>query len=172
MPDADYWMTHLQLSPHPEGGYFGETFRTTEKIPPSGLPVRYSSARATVTAIYFLLRSGEVSKFHRLQSDEIWCYHAGRPLTLYLLAPDGLLETRRLGLALDHQEQPQLCIPHGVWFAAHLAPEQTATDTEAAYTLVSCIVAPGFDYADFELATRASLLAAYPQYADLIVQFT
>ncbi len=167
MKDAAYWITQLRLSPHPEGGHFGETYRSEDTLPPSGLPARYSAPRACATAIYFLLESGDVSKFHRLQSDEVWFYHAGSPLAIYMLAPDGSVQRTVLGLNLDNHECPQLSIPHGVWFAARIETEQASV-----CTLVSCVVAPGFQFDDFELATRAQLLATYPQHDALIAQFT
>jgi len=163
--DAEYWINHLGLTPHPEGGYFRETYRSPEMLLPAGLPARYSSVRVCSTAIYFLLKSGQVSKFHRLQSDEIWFYHAGIALTVYLIETDGTLCQILLGTALDKGEQPQVRIKHGVWFGANV-------NQENAYTLVSCTVAPGFDFDDFELATQGQLLSDYPQHKEIIEMLT
>ena len=163
--DAEYWITRLGLTPHPEGGYFEETYRSPVILPQSALPARYGADRRCATAIYFLLRSGQASKFHRLQSDELWCYHAGGALTLVVIGTDGALQRILLGATLDNGEQPQVLIKHGVWFGALVnAPND--------YTLVSCLVAPGFEFADFELATPAQLLAAYPQHREIIERLT
>lgn len=167
MNDAASWIFRLRLAPHPEGGYFSETYKSADIIPAVGLPARYDSERAACTAIYFLLRAGEVSKFHRLHSDELWFYHAGCSLTVFILQPDGSLLARHVGPDFDRQEQLQVLMPHGVWFAA-----RPNTDTAGDYTLVSCVVAPGFEFRDFELADRADLLAAYPQYGGLIRHLT
>ena len=163
--DAEYWINHLSLTPHPEGGYFRETYHSPEILPPESLPARYSSARVCSTAIYFLLKSGQVSKFHRLKSDEMWFYHAGSSLTVYVIEPDGTLHKILLGTALDKGEQPQVLIKYGVWFGANVNQENM-------YTLVSCTVAPGFDFDDFELATQGQLLADYPQHREIIEMLT
>lgn len=165
MKEAHDWITHFHLAPHPEGGYFQQTYRSPDILARSGLPSRYDSERVSATAIYFLLESGDVSKFHRLRSDEVWCYHAGSPLMLYVLQSDGSLQTSILGIDLDKQECPQVVIPHGVWFGARVIEP-------ASYTLMSCLVSPGFEYEDFELADRGQLLREYPQHKTLIEQLT
>jgi predicted cupin superfamily sugar epimerase len=163
--DAAFWIEHLHLQPHPEGGYFRETYRSTDILRQALLPPRYSSDHACATAIYFLLESGQVSKFHRLRSDELWCYHAGSPLTLYAIAADNTLDTCVLGTHLDNGEAPQILIPQGLWFGA-------AVVSERSYTLASCLVAPGFEFEDFELATYEQLVRIYPQHQALIDRLT
>lgn len=178
MNEAKDWITHLGLRPHPEGGYFQETYRAEDLLRHSGLPSRYHSDRISATAIYFFLGAGDVSKFHRLRSDEVWCYHVGRPLALYVIEPDGTLQRFVLGIDLDKQQRPQISIPHGAWFGARgleVAPEAASSMPAvqvASYTLVSCVVAPGFEFEDFELATREHLLATYPEHQALIEQLT
>jgi uncharacterized protein len=177
MNDAKDWITRLGLSSHPEGGYFRETYRAADLLKRSGLPSRYNSDRLSATAIYFLLGADDVSKFHRLRSDEVWCYHAGRPLALYVIEQDGSLQRFVLGIDLGKQQRPQVVIPHGAWFGAcgvEAASEACAESPtqSASYTLVSCVVAPGFEFEDFELATREHLLTAYPQHKALIEQLT
>ena len=162
---AETWIQQLGLTPHPEGGYFGETYRAADSVAAAALPARYTADRSLATVIYFLLKGTQVSKFHRLQSDEIWCYQAGSGLTLHILTPDGTLRQQRLGLDIERGELPQTVIEHGQWFGATVNQPQ-------AYTLVSCIVTPGFEFTDFELATRQTLLEAYPQHQAIIERLT
>jgi predicted cupin superfamily sugar epimerase len=163
--DAAYWIQHLQLIPHPEGGYFRETYRAPEMLTKESLPARYSADRVFATAIYFLLADQQVSKFHRLQSDELWLYHDGSALTLYVIETDGNLHTMFLGKDVDKGERPQIIIQRGVWFGAKVNQLNS-------YTLVSCVVAPGFEFADFALASRAQLMAEYPQHSEIISLLT
>jgi predicted cupin superfamily sugar epimerase len=162
---AEYWIKHLELVPHPEGGCFKETYRSQEIIKQKNLPDRYASDRVCSTAIYFLLKGHQVSKFHRLQSDEIWFYHAGNSLTLYVIDTEGTLHTTLLGTDVDNGEQPQVLIRHGAWFGAKVNQENS-------YTLLSCTVAPGFDFQDFELATQEQLMTVYPQHKEVIELLT
>ena len=90
MQPADYWITHLQLKPHPEGGYYKETYRATEEIPLEGLPTDFSGPRNISTAIYFLLGANDKSLFHRIKSDELWHFHAGDTLNIYVLGNEGI----------------------------------------------------------------------------------
>jgi predicted cupin superfamily sugar epimerase len=163
--NAAYWINRLNLIPHPEGGYFQETYRCPETIKHTHLSEHYSSDRACATAIYFLLEGAQVSKFHRLRSDELWCYHAGSPLTLHVITPDGAARQLLLGQELENDQRPQVLIEHGQWFGARIIQD-------ASYTLVSCIVTPGFDFGDFELATCEQLLSVHPQHQALIELLT
>ncbi|MGH3658486.1 MAG: cupin domain-containing protein [Micromonosporaceae bacterium] len=132
----------LDLLPHPEGGWFRETWRSDVTFTPPG----YDGPRATATGIYFLLAPGEESRWHVVRSDEVWLHHSGGPLEL-ILGGDGDLpgpETVSvLGDDLAAGQQPQLRVPAGIWQAARPA------DPAAAPTLVSCVVSPGFDFTDF-----------------------
>lgn len=141
----------LELLPHPEGGWYRETWRAVERIPASALPERFPGERAAGTSILFLLRQGFPSRLHRIRSDEIWHFHLGASLDLHLFHPDGRSEIQRLG-ALPG-EHFQLVAPAGAWFGA---------ETRGAYTLVGCTVAPGFDFADFELAEAEALESRWP----------
>jgi predicted cupin superfamily sugar epimerase len=136
----------LDLAPHPEGGWFRETWRSPLEL--TGLP-GYSGPRSAGTAIYYLLGPGESSAWHRVRSAELWLWHRGGPLILTLGgdgdSPDGPVE-HVLGTAVESGQLPQLLVPPGVWQAA-----RPATGTEV---LVSCVVVPGFDFADFTLAVR------------------
>ncbi len=132
---ADDIIRLLDLAPHPEGGWFRETFRD----------MGTANGRAHGTAIYYLLKAGERSHWHRVDAAEIWHWHAGGPLALKL-SPDGRTsETLRLGPDLAAGERPQLVVPKGAWQAA---------EPLGAFTLVGCTVAPGFDFAGFEMAPK------------------
>ncbi|MER7249276.1 cupin domain-containing protein [Kribbella sp. NPDC000426] len=126
--------TLLGMEPHPEGGWFKETWRSAIEFEPEG----YGGPRASATAIYFLLAPGEESRLHRVRSAEIWLWHSGGPLTLEY---DD--ESVLLGSDVQAGQRPQVVIPAGAWQAARPAGDEPV--------LVSCVVSPGFDYADFTL---------------------
>jgi predicted cupin superfamily sugar epimerase len=149
----------LQLLPHPEGGYYRETYRSEEEMTTSG-----GDRRKVCTAIYYLLEGPDKSHFHRIRSDELWFFHAGEPLEI-LEIREGQLKTITLGRSLLGEEMPFAVIPGNTWFAAHIK-------SSSAYSLVSCVVAPGFDFADFELAERATLIREYPLLERIITDFT
>lgn len=130
--NPDDIIAKLNLKPHPEGGWYGETFRDAAS----------TNGRANATAIYFLLKRGERSHWHRVDATEIWLWHAGAPLKLSL-AKDGAREEITLGADLAANQQPQGIVPTNWWQAAESLGD---------WTLVSCVVAPGFDFAGFELA--------------------
>lgn len=164
MVHADYWIKNLNLQAHPEGGFYKETYRSSENIPAPGLPDRFGGSRSFSTAIYFLLRSEDRSLFHRIKSDELWHYHAGSSLSITVLDDRGLT-LHKLGPELEKGESLQIVIPAGSWFGAKV-------DQENSYTLSGCTVAPGFDFQDFELADRATLLKTFPTHPDIIEQLT
>jgi predicted cupin superfamily sugar epimerase len=148
----------LALTPHPEGGFYREVYRA-----PTSCMQATGALRSTATSIYYLLRSQDRSVFHRLASDELWYFHAGSPLTLYLL--DEATGLTRIELGVGAGQQPQVIIPAGVWFGARvLAPES--------FCLAGCLVTPGFDFADFEMGERAALVAQFPEHARLIEELT
>lgn len=167
MPTAEEWIDALDLRPHPEGGWYREVYRASGSIPQGSLP-GFGGDRSYATSIYYLLQHGQRSALHRIKQDELWHFHDGHPLEVHALHPDGRAEVIRLGLSVAGGESPQGVVPAGAWFgAAH--PEETP---EGAFTLVGCTVAPGFDFEDFEMATRASLLEQYPQHGVLICKLT
>jgi predicted cupin superfamily sugar epimerase len=134
----------LNMLPHPEGGFYAETFRHAKSITlPDG------RLRSLGTTIYFLLQNKDKSHFHRLRSDETWFFHAGETIELLMLT-NGKVEKYKIGAVVTEGEYPQLLIPAHTWFAAHLP-------TGEGYALVSCTVTPGFDFEDFELATAETL---------------
>lgn len=144
---AQIWIRRLKLKPHPEGGYYREAYRSSERIPGSALPARYKGKpRSFSTLIYYLLEGNQVSRLHRLCSDEIWCFHAGSGLTLRVKTPSGRFKKIRLGVRPEKKEIPHVVIPRDCWFGAEVSERNS-------YALVSCLVAPGFDFTDFELAS-------------------
>lgn len=165
--DAAWWIEQLGLAPHPEGGYFRETYRAAERIAAAALPVRFGGERAFSTAVYFLLTADAFSAWHRIRSDELWHFHAGDPVTLHVLDADGrgTLATHRLGCDPASGAPPQVTIPAGAWFAAEI-------EAPGRFALVGCTVAPGFDFADFELGARRDLLARYPAQRAAIERLT
>jgi len=154
----------LELIRHPEGGWFRETYRSSEMIPDQALPERFSGNRVFSTAIYFLLEAGDMSVLHRIKSDEVWHFYAGSALLIHCLFPDGSYQELRLGADQAAGEQFQVVVPAGCWFGAEPAEE--------GFALVGCTVAPGFDFSDFEMAKREELCELYPQHAELITRMT
>lgn len=150
------------MQPHPEGGFFAETYRSTESVPQAALPARFAGVRAFSTAIYFLLESHNRSALHRIQSDEVWHFYAGGPLEVFVIEPNtGVLTVIRLGNRPDRGEVFQAVVRAGCWFGSK---PMTGSD----FSLVGCTVAPGFDFADFELADRAEMLRQFPQHQAVI----
>ena len=162
MSNVAYFIQHLHLQPHPEGGFYRETYRAGEVIPAGALPTRFSGARNFSTAIYYLLQQGDFSAFHRIQSDECWHFYAGDTLLIHVIENDGKYYCIRLGNNIAAGETFQFVVPARAWFASEPAPN-------SAFTLAGCTVAPGFDFADFEIAERKNLLAAYPQHSGINV---
>jgi hypothetical protein len=131
---AETLIARLGLQPHPEGGHFAETYR---HAPPTG-------GRGLVTAIYYLLRAGEASRWHRVtDAVEVWTWHAGAPLALTLSTDGRHIAPHRLGPSIGAGERPQAVVPIGCWQAAEPLGD---------WTLVSCIVAPAFEFSGFEMA--------------------
>ena len=133
---ADDLIERLELQPHPEGGYFRETFRDQ----------RQDGGRAHSTAIYYLLKAGEVSRWHRVDAAEVWHWYAGAPLMLGLRHGDGTVSELTLGNHIAGGERPQIIVPAHTWQMAR---------SLGGFTLVGCTVAPGFEFAGFEMETGA-----------------
>jgi predicted cupin superfamily sugar epimerase len=164
-PSPAQLIQYLELKPHPEGGFYRETYRCDEEIPLNALAERYSDARSISTAIYYLLTPDMFSTMHLVQTDEIYHFYAGAPLQVLLLLPDGTSRVVIVGPNPLDGHHPQLVIPRGWWQGSRvLAPGE--------YTLIGATVAPGFDFADFEIGTRAELTAKYPEAADMISALT
>ncbi|MFO0664076.1 MAG: cupin domain-containing protein [Polyangiaceae bacterium] len=152
----------LDLVPHPEGGFYRETYRSAMVLD-AATPARKRSAS---TAIYFLIPRGSFSAFHRILSDEVWHFYEGAPLEVVMLGEGGR-STITLGTDFSKGEVPQGVVPAGIWFASHLANDETGD-----YALVGCTVAPGFDFEDFEMADREALAALFPEHRAEITSLT
>lgn len=163
--DTKYWIETLGLIPHPEGGYYRETYRSRLSIPREALPPRFTGPRLVSTAIYFLLDEGNFSAFHRLQSDEMWHFYAGGALTVHVIAANGSYSQIQIGSDAEAGESLQAVVEAGCWFAS------CVRDPES-FALVGCTVAPGFDFDDFELGKRSEMIKLYPQHRKLIEQLT
>jgi uncharacterized protein len=161
--NAKYWIDHLHLNRHPEGGWFSETYRAAETVPADALPARFDGPRSFSTAIYFLLEQGDFSALHRLKSDEIWHFYDGAPLTVQVITPEGEHYKILLGRDGKQGECFQAMVPAGCWFGA---------ETFAGFSLVGCTVAPGFDFRDFEMADRSGLQLLFPQHSALVARMT
>lgn len=158
-------ISELDLQEHPEGGYFRETYRSEGSIPEEALPDEFEGARNYCTGIYFLLTSDHFSAFHRIKQDEMWHFYQGLPLTIHMISPDGEYKSQNLGLNYELGQVPQYTVPKGYWFAAEVSLPDS-------YTLAGCTVSPGFDFKDFELADRKSLLELFPDHSEVITNFT
>lgn len=155
----DELIRRFNLKPHPEGGFFSETYRSAESVRRDADSMQTRSAS---TAIYYLLCDGAHSAWHRIKSDEVWHFYAGAPLNVHVLDETGSLITHRLGNTLTHPDAVfQAVVPAGLWFAAECADPAT-------FALVGCTVAPGFEFSAFELADVEALKAQHPQHAALI----
>jgi predicted cupin superfamily sugar epimerase len=162
---AQYWIDRLSLSPHPEGGYYRVTYQSTLTIAQDALPSAFHGSRYASTAIYFLLAQKDFSAFHRIASDELWHFYAGSGLIVYVIDPEGNYCELHLGDAFEAGEVFQAVVKAGCWFASRLK-------NAAGFALVGCTVAPGFDFADFEMAKRSELVGICPEHRKLIEELT
>jgi uncharacterized protein len=156
--NAKELIRQLQLKPHPEGGYYKETYRSGESMNTS------QGSRNVSTAIFYLLEDKDKSHFHRIKSDELWFFHQGNPLELVMIQNEKIT-TIILGSDIENGQSFNAIIPANTWFAARVKDG-------GGYSLFSCTVAPGFDFADFELAKREDLLQQYPNLKTTIEAFT
>lgn len=154
-PEAARLIRELGLRPHPEGGYFAETYRSGERVSSGG------RRRSAITMAHYLLAGDEFSAFHRLRSDEVWHHYAGGSVAIDAIYPDG----RHQELIVGDGKCWHAAIPPGVWFAAHLVGPST-------YVLIGCDVAPGFEFKDFEVGSWTNLLREFPKLAALIERWT
>ncbi len=168
-PTAAELIERLNLARHPEGGWYRESYRSSETIAAEALPERFGGQRSFCTSIYFLLERGDFSALHRIKSDEIWHFYCGAGLTVQVITPAGEHQELKLGRDLAAGDSLQAVAPAGCWFGAELPGEG---EGEGEYALVGCTVAPGFDFADFEMADRDRLLGRFPEHARLIGRLT
>ena len=160
MNEAAYYINHLELKPHPEGGYYKETYRSEGIIPATALN-NFSGERVYSTAIYYLLEQHDFSAFHCIKSDECWHHYTGDVLLIHVLHNDGKYECIQLGAAIHKGEVLQFVVPANAWFAAECALKNR-------FVLSGCTVAPGFDFADFEMADKHQLIKEFPLHHDII----
>ena len=165
MSNVDAIIKKLDLKPHPEGGYFKETYRSSGEMASDSLESAFSGKRNYSTCIYFLLRSGDFSAFHKIKQDEIWHFYAGSPLCLHIISEAGDHTKHIIGKDVCNGQSPQLVVPANHWFAAFVINKDD-------YSLVGCTVSPGFDFADFTLPNRAELLAKFPQHKRIITELS
>lgn len=160
---AKEYIQKLQLKKHPEGGYYREVYRAAEMFyidaPPKALK------RNASTSIYFLLEGKQVSKFHRLKSDEQWHFYDGSSIKIYVIDEKGKLKEYLLGNKITDGNLFQLVIKKNNWFAAELINKR-------GFALIGCTVSPGFDFNDFELADKKSMIEKFPLHSDLIDRLT
>jgi predicted cupin superfamily sugar epimerase len=156
----------LKLEPlDMEGGYFCQTYRSTEEIPVSALPDRYKRPKLFGTAIYYLLTPEVKSAMHRLPTDEIFHFYLGDPVTQLQLHPDGSSDVITLGSEIDKGQQPQVIVPRFTWQGSILIEG-------GRFALLGTTMAPGFDYDEYEAGDREELIRKYPNHRDLIIRLT
>ncbi|MCR9205384.1 MAG: cupin domain-containing protein [Halobacteriovoraceae bacterium] len=154
--DIEKIVEHYNLQPHPEGGFFAETYRSNLKIEtPQG-------KRSASTAIVFLITKDSISHFHKLTSDEGWHFYEGAPLRLFQINREGELIETTIGPDTSQGQRFQHIVPAGDWFASTSFGD---------YSLVGCTVAPGFDFKDFEMGKREELLKEFPQHSEVLSEF-
>ncbi len=163
MFDAAYWTRKLGLNPHPEGGYYKETYRSEGSLLLKN--DGQAKSRQYATAIYFLMETGNFSAFHRIKSDELWHFYYGDPLEVFYIDLSGVLQRILLGQNPENGETLQALVPASVWFASR--PLKTGQ-----YSLVGCTVSPGFDFEDFEMAKREELTHEFPAHQIIIEELT
>ena len=155
MPTAEEIIATLGLTPHPEGGFYRETYRAAGRF----------GRHHFATAIYFLLPRGYKSALHRIKSDEVWHHYLGGPLHVAEITPQGLVKDTLIGSDLAAGERPQYVVEAGHWFGSY-------PDGSSDFALVGCTVSPGFEFSDFEMGRRDELLRAFPHARDLIIKLT
>jgi predicted cupin superfamily sugar epimerase len=158
---AEKLIAHYSLLPHPEGGWYKETYKSTNNIIQNALPSNFTEGRAFSTAIYFLLEQGNFSAFHKIKSDECWHFYSGKTLLVYVINIEGNLDIIKLGSNIDNGEVFQYVVPANCWFASIPA-------IHAEFCFVGCTVSPGFDFNDFELAKADDLINEFPKLSEEI----
>jgi predicted cupin superfamily sugar epimerase len=175
----------FNLSPHPEGGFYRETYRSEQNvitILEDESSENAARQRSACTAIYFLISPGNISRLHRIKSDEIWHFYLGSPLSIIEIGnefqPNNFRETI-LGHDIAQGQLVQYTVKRGTWFGCYPAvdptdprPHSSSIMKQDSYSFVGCTVAPGFDFADFELASRSKLLDQFPKASEIIIKLT
>ena len=165
MATVDNIIKQLELLPHPEGGYFKETYRSKLSLSKEELPREFQGDRNACTAIYFLLTSENFSAFHKIKQDEMWHFYSGSPISLHIINSHGVYQKILIGSNFEKGEIPQFIVEGGDWFASEV-------ETPDSFALAGCTVSPGFDFADFEMADRQELRQKYPDHKQIINRLT
>jgi predicted cupin superfamily sugar epimerase len=163
--DAQYWIEKLRLERHPEGGYFRQTYKAELVLARESLPSGFGGTRAASTAIYFLLEGDDFSAFHRLRSDEVWHFYAGDALVVHVIDEGGRYSEIVMGSDFEAGEVFQAVVKAGCWFGSRVRDAR-------GFALVGCTVAPGFEFADFEMGKREDLVGEFPQHRGVIEGLT
>ena len=164
---AAFWIGHLELSKHIEGGYFSEVYKSAAVVQPTRLPAHFTSTtpRHFCTHIYFLLEEGQFSALHRIKSDELWHFYDGDPIIIFEIEASGQLIKHVLGNDPAKNQSLFTVVKAGSWFGA-------ALEDKSEFALVGCTVSPGFDYADFEMAVREEMIRLFPSQKETIERLT
>jgi len=152
---ASYYINHLHLQPHPEGGYYKEVFRSELQVAREGS----NELKKACTSIYYLLEGEDFSGFHRLASDELWYFHKGAALLIHIIDEDG--KYTQIELSDEVSGSLSAVIKAGLWFASEIPSKES-------FALVSCAVAPGFEFSEFEMADKGAMIGLYPQHSEIL----
>lgn len=156
---------HFDLTAHPEGGYFKETYRSKGEILSKDLGKDFEGNRNYCTSIYFLLTSDKFSAFHKISQDEIWHFYTGTTLKLHLISPEGNYSFILIGNDFVNGEIPQFTVPAHYYFGAEVIKKDS-------FSFVGCTVSPGFDFRDFVLPSCAALVKEFPELKEIIASLT
>lgn len=160
-PTIETLIEHYELQPHPEGGYYKELYKAEGLIPQRALSNSFQGDRSYSTGIFYLLPKGSKSSFHKIPSDEMWHFYLGGPLNIVEITEEGDIKETRLGQEISNGCVLNYVVPGNTWFGAY-----PAEGTE--YALVGCTVAPGFDFADFEMGEENKLVSEFPKAQDMV----
>jgi len=160
MRSKEYWIENLKLLPHPEGGYYKETYRSALNVSLEQVHPNWKGERSLCTGIYFLLEQENFSAFHRIKSDELWHFYGGDPITIHMIDREGNYSSQDVGSELESGQVLQYLVPASTWFASEV---KSGRD----YALVGCTVSFGFDFNDFEMADK-SLVNIFPEHKKVL----
>jgi len=155
----------LKLTPHPEGGFFKEIYRSNGSINEANLWKGVQGSRNFSTAIYFLLVKNQISAFHKIKQDEMWHFYCGTPLLLHMINNQGDYHLVKIGNNISNGEYFQFVVPSGTWFASEVENKDN-------FAFCGCTVSPGFDFKDFEMPDRKFLVSKYPHLKEIITRLT
>lgn len=162
---VDTLVKELDLLPHPEGGFYKETYRSEGKITQACLSPNFSGDRNMATGIYFLIEKGNFSALHKIKSDETWHFYYGDALEVIEINEQGKLNITHIGSNILKGETFQYTVKANTWFGSRVSGN-------GSFSLVGCTVYPGFDFNDFELAKQQDLIQLFPQHQTIIKELT